>query len=120
MDSMKRLAAFKEDLVSPAYKPLTKAHSQGFGLGISLDFLSKQQTSKRRQEKFFEQSEKDAYVNYRFSPEIVGGYTGLKGDSLTVFMQKYTPDYTWLREHTSDEDVFYYINDKLKIYLGRK
>jgi hypothetical protein len=50
----------------------------------------------------------------------VGTYTGLKGDSLNTFINKYSPDYDWLRKHTSDEDVFYYINDKLKDFYKRK
>ncbi len=59
-------------------------------------------------------------MQYRFSADLVGAYTGLKGDSLNNFINKYWPDYDWLRKHTSDEDVFYYINDKLKDYYKRK
>ncbi len=57
-----------------------------------------------------------AYIDYRFSPHVVAYYTGLKGDELRNFLRFYTPDYTWLRQHLSDEDVLYYLNDKLKIY----
>lgn len=118
-DSINRRDEFNRDLVSPAYKTVQNNPS-GAGAVISLDHFSKREKSKRQAEKKFEQQEQDAYVRYRFSPELVGAYTGLQGDSLNKFINLYWPDYKWLRQHTSDEDVFYYINDKLKDYYKRK
>ena len=118
-DSIKRLNDFNEDLIAKPYSSVTKAHSQGFGLGISLDFLSSREKSKRKSIKRFNEHEKDAYVSYRFSRDLVAGYTSLTGDTLTHFLQLYTPEYEWLRIHTTDEDILYYINDKLKLFLKR-
>jgi len=119
-DSMRRVKEFNEDLVAKPYKPVSKSHSQGFGVGINLDFLSSREKSKRKAEKLFNEHEKDAYVNYRFSTELVSNYTGLHGDTLSRFRQLYWPDYNWLRQHTSDEDLLYYINDRLKEFYKRK
>ncbi|MEP6844996.1 MAG: carboxypeptidase-like regulatory domain-containing protein [Panacibacter sp.] len=118
-DSLKRLQDFNADMVSPK-QPLVSNNSSGAGAVINLDFLKKSEKSKRRASKLFKAHEKDAYVRYRFPPELVSGYTGLNGDSLEKFINLYWPDYDWLRKHTSDEDVFYYINDKLKIFYKRK
>lgn len=119
-DSIKRLTEFREKMVSPQYEPVSKANSQGAGVGINLDYMSSREKSKRKAKKMFEEEERAAYVNFRFSPELVSSYTGLKGDSLQHFRSKYSPGYDWLRAHTTDEDVLYYINDQLKIYYGRK
>ena len=118
-DSLQRLDDFNKDLVSPKYTTISNNPS-GAGAVINLDHFTKREKSKRRAEKLFAQHEEDAYVRYRFSPELVSAYTGLKGDSLSHFINLYWPDYKWLRQHTSDEDVFYYINDKLKDYYKRK
>ena len=118
-DSLKRREDFDKDLVSPEYKTIT-ANSSGAGTTISLDRFSKREKQKQRAEKLFEEQEEDEYVRYRFSSELVGAYTGLKGDTLTRFINLYWPDYDWLRKHTSDEDVFYYINEKLKDFYKRK
>jgi hypothetical protein len=118
-DSIKRRESLDSRLVSPKYSTIENNKS-GAGAVINLDRYTAKEKSKRQAEKHFAEQEKDAYVRYRFSPELVGAYTGLKGDSLNNFINKYWPDYDWLRSHTSDEDVFYYINDKLKDYYRRK
>ena len=118
-DSIKRRESLDSQLVSPKYSTIENNKS-GAGAVINLDRFTSKEKSKKRAEKLFEQQEEDAYVRYRFSPELVGTYTGLKEDSLNTFINKYSPDYDWLRKHTSDEDVFYYINDKLKDFYKRK
>lgn len=120
LDSMSRLKDFNGDLVSKPYSPVSKAHSQGFGLGVNLDFLTSREKSKRRAVKLFNENEKEAYINYRFSTEFVSEYTGLHGDTLSRFRQLYWPDFDWLRQHPDDEDVMYYINNKLKLFYKRK
>jgi hypothetical protein len=118
-DSVKRLDDFNKELVSPQYKAVQN-NSSGAGAVVNLDFFTSKEKSKRRAVKLFEEHEKDAYVTYRFSPELVTAYTGLKGDSLTSFIQLHAPEYKWLRKHTTDEDVLYYINDQLKVFYKRK
>lgn len=118
-DSIHRIEDFNKDMVSPEYKTVQN-NSNGAGAVINLDRFSKREKNKRRAVKLFNQHEEEEYIRYRFSPELVSEYSGLKGDSLDKFMNAYRPDYDWLRKHTTEEDVFYYINDKLKDFYRRK
>jgi len=45
---------------------------------------------------------------------LVSSLTGLKDEDLSLFMQQYRPTYQWLRAHPTDEDIMFYINEKLK------
>lgn len=120
LDSLQRRMSFISD-VGPKKPSVSRANSQAAGIGINLDAIfSKKNKEKRRAYRIFEQNEKQAYIDYRFSTAIVAEYTGLKGDSLVMFIKKYTPSYEWLRAHPSDEDIVYYINDKLKQFLDNK
>jgi hypothetical protein len=116
LDSMNRRAAF-EEMRGKTLNAIASNRSTGFGLTFNLDrFTKKKYRNKKKEENLFEKTERMAYINYRFSPQLVASVTGLKGDSLRRFMFRFTPAYEWLREHPSDDDVFYYINDKLKEY----
>ena len=118
-DSVKRRNEFNQDMVSPKYKTIQN-NSNGAGAVINIDHFSKREKNKRNAEKLFKEQEENAYVQYRFSPELVSSYTGLKGDSLEKFRNLYWPDYNWLRKHPTDEDVFYYINEKIGEFYRRK
>lgn len=120
MDSLQRRLSFISD-VGPKKPSISKANSQAAGIGINLDAIfGKRNKEKKRAYKFFNQNERQAYIDYRFSTATVSQYTGLKGDSLVLFIKKYTPSYEWLRAHPSDEDIVYYINDKLKQFMDDK
>lgn len=115
-DSIDRRKEFEESRGTPL-KTLATNHPSGFGLTFNLDkAFKKKYKNLERDEKLFTTLEKMAYVNYRFSPNQVAYYTGFKGDKLKNFMSLYTPSFEWLRQHPSNEDVLYYINDKLKVY----
>jgi len=120
LDSMQR----REDFLTIAggeKKPVATNATSGAGLGVDLDYLlSKKEREKRKAYKQFDEHEKEMYINTRFSPQVVHDYTGLTGDTLTHFMRLYTPSYEWLRNHTTDEDLFYYLNDKLKSFYKRR
>lgn len=113
IDSLERDRDFKEAMISPPLKTVELANS-GAGFGISLNRLSKKEKNKRNAVQFFKESEKEAYIDYRFSAAIVNKYSGLKNDDLQSFIQQYRPTYEWLRKHPKEEDVKYYINEKLK------
>jgi len=113
LDSLERSREFKEAMVSPPVKAVELSNS-GAGFGISLNRLSSREKSKRKATELFNNSEKEAYINYRFSAEIVTKYSGLKNEALQSFVQRYRPSYEWLRKHPKEEDIKYYINDKLK------
>jgi len=115
-DSIERRSAFKH-MQGTSLNAVSPGPRDGFGVTINLDrFTKKKYRNKRKEEELFEKTELAAYINYRYSPQLVAFYTGLRGDSLRSFLFRYTPDYKWLRKHTSNEEVVYYISDKLKEY----
>lgn len=116
LDSIERKADFEAALGNKV-RTLSSSHESGFGLTFNLDPLFKKKyRDLKKKEQLFADTEKRSYVDYRFSPHLVAYYTGFKGDSLRHFMNLYTPAYQWLRSHTSNEDLLYYVNDRLKIY----
>lgn len=116
LDSIERKKDFEEN-AGTRLKVVSRPQSGGFGVGINLDrLLKKRDAEKQKYEKAFYNGEKAAYVAYRFSPHLVAMYTGLKGEDLRLFMNRYTPAYEWLRQHTTNDEVLFYINDKLKLF----
>lgn len=113
LDSIQRITEFQQDR-GTTYSTVEGNHGPGFGVTINLDRFKKKQRDKKKDERVFNMLEKSAYVNYRFSPQIVALYTGLKGAQLQSFIIKNQPTYEWLRLHPTNEDVLYYINQKLK------
>jgi hypothetical protein len=95
-------------------KPMLATSNTGAGLGISLDRFSKREKDKRKAIDIFENMEKEHFINYHFSPSVVGEFAALSPDSLLQFVQKIRPTYKWLRKHNTKEDILYYVNDKLK------
>lgn len=91
----------------------------GFGLSFSpLSYFSDRAKSRRRLLKRLHYNEEQAYVDYRFSPVMVSRYTGLKGDSLRIFLQRYRPTYKYCTQ-AKDMDILLYINDCLREFHGR-
>ncbi|MBA4196089.1 MAG: hypothetical protein C0459_00915 [Chitinophaga sp.] len=118
LDSMERRNAFfgtRNEHVQPMFSTA----NSGAGIGLNLDHFYKADKDKRNAISLFYQIENDQYINYRFNAEVVGRYTSLSVDATLQFMQQYRPDYKWLRKHTSEEDMLYYINDKLKLFLKK-
>ena len=117
-DSLHRRNAFVSDMGGVGTMPkVSKADNMGAGVGINLDAFARKRTKDRNKAyATFDYLEKQAYIDYRFSPQSISQITGLKGDSLIRFMRQYTPAYEWLREHASNEDVLYYVNDKMKVF----
>lgn len=118
-DSAQRRKSFLQDVGSNKIPTISNANS-GAGMGINLDRFSKREKNKRRAFDLFEAMEKEQYINYRFSIQLVSRYTTLRDDSLFNFMQQHRPSYKWLRNHVTEEDMKYYINEQLKIYFKRK
>ncbi|MFC4231229.1 hypothetical protein ACFOW1_04965 [Parasediminibacterium paludis] len=100
--------------------PVVSLANSGVGLGINLDHFYNRERRKRSAMDLFNDMENESYTNYRFTPAIINKYTKLEGEKLVTFMQLYRPSYAWLRSHTTEEDVLYYINDKLKSFNKRQ
>jgi hypothetical protein len=118
LDSMERRKDFLHDIVNYTIPTIAQANS-GAGIALNIDRFSKHEKAKRKAFAFFEANEKEAYINYRFPPALVTEYSGLKDEQLQQFMQQYRPTSEWLRKNKSEEDIKYYINDKLKLFFKR-
>ena len=115
VDSMRRRMAFDEGRSKTTF--ISKQQHQGFGLVLNLDRLTKSNDKHlKKQKEIYEKTERWAYIHYRFADSMVQSYTGLRGDSLHIFMNRYTPSYEWLRSHPSKLEVVYYISDWLKAF----
>jgi len=118
LDSMERRKEFLQDIVNYTIPTVAKANS-GAGIALNLNHFSKHEKNKRKAFSFFESNEQEAYINYRFPASIVTQYSGLKDAELQQFMQQYRPTSEWLRKNRTEEDVKYYINEKLKLFFKR-
>lgn len=112
-DSLQRRQQYFGNLSSKKLPTFSNANS-GAGIGISLDKFYKKERKRSKWIDLFTTMEMEQYINYRFSPEIVKKYTGLQGEELLQFIEKNRPTYQWLRNHKTEEDILYYINDLLK------
>ncbi len=119
LDSIERRTDFMEDMVNYKIPPVSGSNS-GAGIALNIDHFSRKEKNKRKAMAFFETNEREAYINYRFPPALVTKYSGLKDEALHMFMQLYRPSYTWLRANKTEEDIKYYINDKLKEFNKNK
>jgi hypothetical protein len=115
LDSMERRKEFLQGIAGYMIPAVAKANS-GAGIALNIDRFSRNEKKKRRAYAFYEDNENEAYINYRFTPELVASLTGFKNDELQTFMQTYRPSTSWLRTNTSREDLVYYINAQLKNY----
>jgi hypothetical protein len=93
-----------------------KRPGDGPGLSFSpIGYFSKGEVSKRRLKKRLKQEEEDDYIDYRFPRARVSMLTGLRGDSLDMFMIRFRPTYQWCRS-ANTMDILLYINDKLVLF----
>ncbi|WP_420979342.1 carboxypeptidase-like regulatory domain-containing protein [Chitinophaga sp. 30R24] len=87
----------------------------------ALSYLVPSKTRKRK-EQFHEQLlywEKEKFIDYRYSPELVGKMTKLQSPELDSFMYKYRPGYQFLNT-ASDYDLLLYIKQSFEEYQKQK
>jgi hypothetical protein len=90
--------------------------TDGVGIGFSpVTYFSSEQKDLRQLRQRVKSEEKDFYIDSRFPSSYVSMVTGLKGDSLQLFMVTYRPTYKFCRSATN-EDILLYINEKLKLF----
>ena len=91
----------------------------GFGLSLSpVSHFSKKARERRKLRKRLIRDEKEAYIDYVFSPGWVSKQTGLKADSLQQFMYRYRPTYEMARtlERTG---MLLYIHKQYKDFIHK-
>ncbi|TWF45096.1 carboxypeptidase-like protein [Chitinophaga polysaccharea] len=77
---------------------------------------------RKRKEQFHEQLlywEKEKFIDYRYSPELVGKMTKLQSPELDSFMHEYRPGYQFLNT-ASDYDLLLYIKQSFEEYQRKK
>jgi len=116
LDSLQRRKDFFQTM-SDHTIPVTSVANSGAGIGFNLDHFYNREKRKRKVINLFDQMEQEQYINYRFTPLLVSKYATLSDDYLSLFIQQYRPTYIWLRKNVKQEDVLYYINEKLKLFL---
>lgn len=87
----------------------------------ALSYLVPSKARKRR-EHFRDQLvywEKEKYIDYRYSPEVVQKMTKLESPELDSFMYKYKPGYQFL-ETASDYDLLLFIKQSFEQYQKEK
>jgi hypothetical protein len=90
--------------------------TDGVGIGFSpVTYFSSEQKNLRQLRQRVKVEEKDYYIDSRFPSSYVSLVTGLKGDSLQLYMVTYRPSYKFCRDATN-EDMLLYINEKLKLF----
>ena len=90
--------------------------TDGVGIGFSpVSYFSPEEKNLRQLRQRVKSEEKDFYIDSRFPSSYVSMVTGLKGDSLQLFMVTYRPTYKFCRGATN-EDILLYINEKLKLF----
>jgi hypothetical protein len=93
-----------------------KTFSDGVGISFSpLNYFYSKEVQRRRLIRRLKQEEIDYYIDSRFPRAYVARMTGLRGDSLQIFMFRYRPAYKFCRK-ASNEDMLFYINESLKKY----
>jgi hypothetical protein len=96
------------------------APADGFGVVLSpVSYFSKKAKNIRTLKKRLLKGEQDDYVDRSFPKEWVSRLTGLKDDSLRLFMYQYRPSYNFCRK-TDRSGMLIYVNDKLKEFLKPK
>ncbi|WP_336513897.1 hypothetical protein [Pollutibacter soli] len=96
--------------------PLTGYNRPTDGVGVSISpfsYFSKEARDQRRLHKKLIRDERNDYVDHVFAKDYVGRLTGLRGDTLDLFMRKYRPSYEFC-VGKSREEMLMYTNDSLK------
>lgn len=118
LDSMARYQEFRLWLETPnrTLVDTDKRSTGGFGVVLSpFSRGSKKEKDLRKFKKLYEEHEKQAYVDYRYSKSFVSRVTGMTGDSLTRFTLKYTPTYEMLR-NMNNETLIFWISERAKLW----
>lgn len=92
----------------------------GVGVAFSpFSYFSKSGKETRKLKKRLKKQEENYYIDYVFSPSWVSSITGLKSDSLRLFMYMYRPSYKFCRNNDRTA-LTLYVNDKLKEFTDPK
>lgn len=119
-DSLERRNYYRKTFDS--LKGITGGNRPTDGVGVSLSplsFFSQKAKAARRLKKRLLNEEKESYIDHSFPAEWVKNLTGLKDDSLRLFMYRYRPSYDFCRK-ADRQKMTVYISDSLKEFRKPK
>lgn len=99
-DSLERVETFSHYLDQPIVRFTDRKTAPSFGLGFifhPFTYFSKVERRKRKFHKMYKGFEEDAFVDSRYTPQLVHRLTGLSKDSLHTFMFHHRPPYAFTR-----------------------
>ena len=102
-------------------KPLWDNKLSGDGRGANFSPIghwSSNEKQKRKLKERLEIEDKEEFIYYKFSIRVPR-LTGLSGDSLIIFINRYKPTYDYCL-HTTSLDMLIYINDKFILFKKGK
>jgi hypothetical protein len=122
-DSLDRATTFGDYLNAPKTRLMDREgdHAEG-GFGVSfhpITYFSKAERNKRRFQKMFPNFENDAFIDSRYTPQLVTRLTGLTGDSLAQFLHQFRPAYDFTRA-ASDLEFWSWIKNQYKNWIRPK
>lgn len=89
------------------------------GAGLSINSIyslfSKEAKNAKRLTKTIQREYEENVVDYRFTPDLVSGLTGLSGDQLHIFMSNYRPTYYFVLV-ASPYELASYIKTKYELF----
>lgn len=121
-DSMERAQTFGDYINQPDARLLDRQPPETGGFGLTLhpfSYFSKNERRKRQFQKNYPQLEREAFIDSRYTPELVTRLTGLQGDSLRQFLYHYRPDYDFTR-HASDLEFWSWIKMQYRAWTRPK
>jgi len=120
LDSLSRREDYDYIFKNKNAKPLWDNKLSGDGRGVNFSPIghwSSNEKQKRKLKERLERDDKEEFIYYKFSRRVPR-LTGLTGDSLITFINKYKPAYDYCL-NASNLDMLIYINDKLILFKKR-
>ena len=117
LDSLSRRQDYDYIFNGKNNKPLWDNKLSGDGRGVNFSPIghwSSHESQKRKLKRRLEMDDKEVFIYYKFSRRVPK-LTGLSGDSLIRFINKYKPTYEYCVRANS-LDILVYINDKLILF----
>lgn len=98
---------------------ISSTYEPGGAAGLDLDaligvFHFRKNKSNIAFQKRLINEEQDRYIDFRFSPKTVSRITGLKGDTLDLYIKIYRPDYYFTSKATLAQFYEYILNTSYK------
>jgi hypothetical protein len=121
-DSLERAQAFGDYINQPDARLLDRQPPETGGFGLTLhpfSYFSKSERRKRQFQKDFPQLEREAFIDSRYTPDLVTRLTGLHGDSLRQFLYRFRPEYSFTR-HASDLEFWSWIKIQYRAWIKPK